>query len=139
VVVDRDVDVLPADRLALDPGRVESSLVGIRLTPPVTRLPAPPWMRPSRLTSMWTSSPGRLCSYRTGCSRPSRARRPSPSRVRIPETVDSAIASVSAISAAVKRNLRSATIISIRSAGVRLATRRGAEERSSRPDSPSSR
>ena len=47
-----------------------------------------------------------------------------------PDTVDSASSNTSAISAAVKRNLRKAMIASTRPAGVRLATCRGAEERS---------
>src|SRR5215213_475622 len=33
--------------------------LGLRVTP-VIRLPAPPWMRPSFLTSMWIISPGPL-------------------------------------------------------------------------------
>ena len=45
----------------------------------------------------------------------------------------------SAISAAVIRNLRSATIASTRSAGVRCGTRFGADERSTSPASPSER
>jgi hypothetical protein len=45
----------------------------------------------------------------------------------------------SAISAAVIRNRRSATIACSRSAGVRPGTRRGAEDRSTRPASPSAR
>ena len=57
----------------------------------------------------------------------------------MPETVESAIPSVSAISAAVKRSPRSKTITATRSGGVRLATRRGAEERSQSPASPSAR
>src|SRR5207244_3751305 len=59
--------------------------------------------------------------------------------VTSPARVDSAISGVSAISAAVKRNLRSLTIDSTRLAGVRFVTRRGAEERSKSPWSPSSR
>jgi hypothetical protein len=57
----------------------------------------------------------------------------------MPETVESAISSVSAISAPVMRKLRRATITSTRSWGVRLATRRGAEERSTNPAIPSCR
>jgi hypothetical protein len=64
---------------------------------------------------------------------------PNPVRVRMPDTVESAIPSVSAISAAVKRKRRSFTIASTRSCGVRLATRRGADERSHRPATPSRR
>ena len=62
-----------------------------------------------------------------------------PEPVRIPDTVESAIPSVSAISAAVKRNRRSFTITSTRSSAVRFATRLGAEERSASPRPPSSR
>ena len=51
----------------------------------------------------------------------------------------SSLPNVSAISAAVKRNWRSLAIASTRSGAVRLATRRGAEERSRRPASPSKR
>ena len=54
---------------------------------------------------------------------------PSPIRVRIPETVESAIPKHSAISAPVIRSRRNAAIASTRSSGVRLATapgRRGA-------------
>jgi hypothetical protein len=49
---------------------------------------------------------------------------------RIPDTVDSANPSVSAISAAVKRSRRNATSASTRSGAVRFAARAGAEERS---------
>jgi hypothetical protein len=62
-----------------------------------------------------------------------------PCRFKITETVESAIPSSSAISAAVIRNRRRAAIASTRSAGVRLATRLGADERSSKPRSPSER
>ena len=62
-----------------------------------------------------------------------------PCRLSTTETVESGIASVSAISAAVIRNCRSATITATRSGEVRLATRRGAEERSTRPASPAAR
>jgi hypothetical protein len=54
------------------------------------------------------------------------------------ETVESGIARVSAISAAVIRSWRNATITATRSGWVRFATRRGAEERSTRPASPAS-
>jgi hypothetical protein len=47
--------------------------------------------------------------------------------VRIPDTVESGIASVSAISAAVIRRRRSFAIAVTRSTDVLLATRRGAE------------
>jgi hypothetical protein len=72
-------------------------------------------------------------------SRPSRPSLPIPTLVRIPETVESAIPSVSAISAAVIRSRRSAAIASIRRSSVRLATIAGAEERSSSPAGPSDR
>ena len=61
---------------------------------------------------------------------------PRPLRLSTTDTVESGIASVSAISAAVIRSCRSATITATRSVGVRLATRFGAEERSTRPASP---
>jgi hypothetical protein len=48
----------------------------------------------------------------------------------MPETVESGIPSVSAISAAVKRSRRSFAIACLRSGAVRFATQRGAEERS---------
>src|ERR687887_1342992 len=122
------------------PRRWPSLSVSVRVVrrrrSPNARLPAPPSIRPSFLTSMCTSSPGRERSYRSGCSSPSRPSRPSPSRVRIPDTVDNGIASVSAISAAVIRSRRSFTITSTRSAAVRFATRRGADERSSKRRSP---
>ena len=70
---------------------------------------------------------------------PETARRPIPILVKIPETVESAIPSTSAISAAVKRNRRSFVIASTRSGAVRLATRRGTDERSNKPGSPSIR
>src|SRR5215217_3409819 len=59
---------------------------------------------------------------------------PIPMRVRMPETVESAMPSNSAISGPVKRSRRRQAIASTRSSGVRLATRAGAEERSSRPE-----
>jgi hypothetical protein len=55
------------------------------------------------------------------------------------ETVESAIPSTSAISAAVNRSRRSAAIVTTRASGVRPGTRCGAEERSSSPSSPSAR
>ena len=62
-----------------------------------------------------------------------------PIRVRMPDTVESAIESSSAISGPVKRSRLSTAIAWTRSSGVRLATRAGAEERSSSPSSPSAR
>jgi len=59
-----------------------------------------------------------------------------PIRVKIPETVESGIASVSAISAAVIRNRRSVTITATRPGSVRLAPLFGAEERSRNCQSP---
>jgi hypothetical protein len=69
----------------------------------------------------------------------SRDRRPSPIRLSQADTVDSAIESDSAISAAVIRSRRNAAIASTRSAGVLRGIRFGAEQRSLRPASPSSR
>ena len=54
----------------------------------------------------------------------------------IPDTVECGIPSVSAISAAVIRSVRSLAITATRSVEVRLATSLGAEERSTRPASP---
>jgi hypothetical protein len=71
---------------------------------------------------MWTSSPGLERSYRTARSSPIRPSRPRPLRLSNAETVDSGIASVSAISAAVIRSRRSDTITATRSGGVRLRT-----------------
>jgi hypothetical protein len=59
VIVDRDVDVLPADGVAVDAGCVPLAGVVVLLGPVRQRLPAPPAIRPSFLTSRWTSSPGR--------------------------------------------------------------------------------
>jgi hypothetical protein len=64
---------------------------------------------------------------------------PSPLRVRIPDTVESGIESVSAISAALIRSRRRAAITARRRSSVRAGTERGAEERSSSPGSPCSR
>ena len=70
---------------------------------------------------------------------PSRPSLPIPIRRKMPETVESGIVSVSAISAAVIRNRRSLAITATRSGEVRLATIVGAEERSTRPASPVAR
>jgi hypothetical protein len=56
--------------------------------------------------------------------------------VRIPETVESAIQSDSAISASVNRNRLSAAISSARRSCVRLATTVGSEQRSRSPADP---
>ena len=55
------------------------------------------------------------------------------------EIVESGIASTSAISAAVIRSRRSLAISATRSSRVRFQTKAGADERSSRPASPSTR
>jgi hypothetical protein len=59
--------------------------------------------------------------------------------VKMPETVESAMSSVSAISGPVIRNRRSAAMQPILVSSVRLATERGADDRSSNPSSPSAR
>ncbi len=74
-----------------------------------------------------------------GSSGSSRERFPRPTRFRINDTVESAIPSISAISAAVIRRRRRCTIASTRSGGVRRRCRRGREERSTSPSAPSSR
>jgi hypothetical protein len=58
-----------------------------------------------------------------------------PILVRIPDTVDSGIASSSAISGPVNLTRRNAAIASTRRSQVRLATRCGAELRSNKPNS----
>jgi hypothetical protein len=65
--------------------------------------------------------------------------RPIPIRVRMPETVESAIPKSSAISDPVNLSRRNAAIASIRRSSVRLATCSGAELKSSRPLSPQAR
>ena len=72
-------------------------------------------------------------------SRPRWPSLPIPIRVRMPETVESAISSASAISAPVNRTRRNAAIASTRRSSVRLATTAGADDRSNRPASPSAR
>jgi hypothetical protein len=69
----------------------------------------------------------------------SRLRLPSPTRRSTADTVESAIDSTSAISAAVIRSRRSLTIASTRRREVRCGIRSGADERSTRPASPSAR
>jgi hypothetical protein len=64
---------------------------------------------------------------------------PIPILVKIPDTVDSAISSSSAISGPVNRNRRNAAIASTRSSLVRLTTALGADDLSTRPASPSAR
>ena len=62
-----------------------------------------------------------------------------PIRVKIPDTVETGIPNVSAISAPVIRNRRSPAITATRASSVRDGTEAGAEQRSTRPCSPSSR
>ena len=138
-VVDGDVDVLPADGITATACRVGVAAVVMRVRPATDTL-ARSALDPAELfTSMCTSSQGRDRSYRTGCSSPIRPSRPMPCRFKTTETVESGICSVSAISAAVIRSCRNNTITATRSSAVRFATRRGADERSRKPCSPSSR
>ena len=131
VVVDADVHELPAD-VALVPRRRARDRV--LAGPPVTRCPATPWMRPSFLTSMCSSSPGpRALVAFGGSGGSSRASLPNPIRISTAETVDSAIAKQLGDLGAVIRSLRSAAITSTRSSGVRCGDRPGAEERSNSP------
>ncbi len=58
VVVDGDVDVVPACGAAVVAVRVAAARSAWPAGRKPTRLPAA-WKRPSFLTSMWTSSPGR--------------------------------------------------------------------------------
>jgi len=86
------------------------------------------------------SSPGWRRTYRFGGSGGSnRLSLPNPTRNKTADTVESAIARQKAISAPVMRSLRSSTITSTRSSGVRCGTDFGAEERSSSPAWPSAR
>jgi hypothetical protein len=64
---------------------------------------------------------------------------PNPTRASTAETVEAAIARHHAISAPVIRSRRSSTITSTSSCGVRCGSDRGADDRSSRPNSPSAR
>jgi hypothetical protein len=82
---------------------------------------------------------GPLALIALGRLEPRRPSVPIPIRVRVPDTVDSGMAGVSAISGPVSRNRRSAAIASTRRSQVRLATVAGAEDRSSSPNSRSAR
>ena len=122
-VVDADVHVLPADRRGC----------GVRRSP-LTRWPAP--ADPAELLDVDVERARPAGGARSGW--PARAARaasslPSPIRARTADTVESGIASASAISAAVKRSRRSAAIAWTRSSGVRCGIERGAEEPSSNP------
>src|SRR4051794_7818417 len=57
----------------------------------------------------------------------------------MPDTVESGMTKISAISGPVKRSRRNAAIAWTRCSSVRLATRDGVEERSTSPSSPSTR
>ena len=128
-VVDADVDVLPADPACC-----------VVLPVAVDAVTGAGRSAPSFLTSMCTSSPGRLRSYRfAGSGGSSRERLPSPIRASTAETVESGIARHCAISAAVIRRRRSAAIAATRASAVRCGIRCGAEERSSSPCSASRR
>jgi hypothetical protein len=129
VVVDGDVDVFPA------------LLPLVAAVAAVAGDPMPRTIDPAELLDVNVEQFARARSLVANrrlepASRPSF---PMPILARIPDTVESAIPSVSAISAAVNRNRRNLTIASTRSSGVRFATRRGADERSDKPAAPSSR
>jgi hypothetical protein len=64
--------------LTANAGGVGAGWVVVGVRPASERLPAPPWVRPRFFTSMWKSSPGRECSYRTAGSSPIRPSRPIP-------------------------------------------------------------
>ena len=130
VVVDGDVDVLVADAVADDAGTV-----GVFRVVVLSTAADPPSGAALDATELFDVDMEQLAwppAFVTDG-------RPIPIRVRIPETVESAIPSVSAISAAVKRIRRSFAIASIRSDAVRLATCRGADERSKSPAAPARR
>ena len=138
-VIDRDMDAPPADRLAGDAGSVSRFEVVSLVGATGDAVPGATLDVPDFLTSRWISSPGRSRSWWTAGSSPRWPSLPIPSCLRMSDTVESAISSVSAISGPVNRNRRSAAIASIRCAGVRCAIRVGALERSNKPCSPSSR
>jgi hypothetical protein len=126
-VVARDVDVLPADPAA--PGTPvamdavagpadPAELLDLDVDELARPLPLVPVRRLERL------QPPEL---------------PSPIRVKLPDTVEAGIANLSAISAPVIRNRRREAITATRAWSVRNGTEAGAEQRSARPCSPSSR
>lgn len=61
-IIDRDVHVLPPGDLARDASGVNASGTASRFAMPMVRAPAPRSIRPSFLTSIWISSPGRARS-----------------------------------------------------------------------------
>jgi hypothetical protein len=61
-VVDGDVHVLPADRLAALALAVSAPGLVVLAQPVADAFAAPPWMRPSFFTSMWINRPAR-CAH----------------------------------------------------------------------------
>jgi len=139
-VVDRDMDVLPADRFATNALGVCSA----RAMSFVERLARDP-VASARLDASelfdvdveQLARPGTLIARSGLDAKP--AELPIPILVGIPETVESAIPDTSAISGPVNRSRRSAAIASTRRPLVRRGIECGAEERSSSPSSPSAR
>jgi hypothetical protein len=136
MVVDGDVGELPTDRAAIAAGCVAFARP-VGPGGPAADAFAGAAFDPAELFDVDVdelAGPGALIADRLLESiRPSL---PMPLRLSTTETVESGIASVSAISAAVIRSCRNDTIRATRSGGVRLATRLGAEDRSRRPASP---
>src|SRR3954447_13172422 len=134
-VVDADVHVLPADlALALAGGvgcgRVAAALAGH----PVPGAALDPAELLDVDVQQLAGVTALIAVRRLRCLQPSL---PSPTRSRIAETVESAIARQNAISAPVIRSRRSNTMTSTSSSGVRCGIDRGADERSNSPASPS--
>ena len=137
MVFDGDVDVLPADGVASLAGRVGQLPVVLQVPQTADSLAG----AALDLAELLTSKVDELA--RTAAFVPQRRLEADPAHAFYPapfgitETVDCGIASNSAISAAVTRKPRRARIAATRSGEVRFATRRGAEDRSRRPRSPS--
>jgi hypothetical protein len=138
VVVDRDVDELPAG--VADAAAIGGVGVG-GLAAPVAGDAMAGAQDSAELLDVdvdeLARAPALVAVRRLG--RLELRRLPSPTRLRTAETVDRAMASASAIWAAVIRRRRRRTISVTRSAGVLCGIRCGAEERSSSPGSPSAR
>ena len=132
-VIDRDVNGVPAPSSAATPAA--SVARGPRCALPVTRLPAPPRMRPSFLTSMWISSPGRGArSDGRFQPEPAELAHPDPLQHRA-DRRDRHVEQL-ASSGAVNRNRRNAANNCTVAHSVRLGTRLGALERSNNPACP---
>ena len=138
VVVDGDVDVLPASNAAVVAVGVASARLAGVGEPEADTL-----ARTADATELLDvdvhelARPRALVALRWLETEPAKATHAG--LVSTADTVECGIDSVSAISAAVIRNCRSLAITATRSADVRLATCLGADERSYNPRSPPAR